>query len=48
VISHAAQIPSDMVFRDVGDRFKDIEPSAGPSASSARRRRSVRWRTGWC
>jgi len=25
VISHAAQIPSDMVFRDVGDRFKDIE-----------------------
>src|SRR5687768_15023688 len=25
VISHAAQIPEDMVFRDVGDRFKDIE-----------------------
>src|SRR5258705_4401443 len=25
VISHAAQIPKDMVFRDVGDRFKDIE-----------------------
>ncbi|OGN08770.1 MAG: hypothetical protein A3J46_04335 [Candidatus Yanofskybacteria bacterium RIFCSPHIGHO2_02_FULL_41_11] len=25
VIAHAAQIPSDMVFRDVGDRFKDIE-----------------------
>jgi ATP-dependent Clp protease ATP-binding subunit ClpC len=25
VISHAAQIPRDMVFRDVGDRFKDIE-----------------------
>ena len=29
VISHAAQIPSDMVFRDVGDRFKDIETQAG-------------------
>src|SRR6185437_16571409 len=25
VISHAAQIPKDMVFRDVGDRFKEIE-----------------------
>ena len=25
VISDAAQIPKDMVFRDVGDRFKDIE-----------------------
>src|SRR5207253_4118813 len=25
VISHAAQIPEDMVFRDVTDRFKDIE-----------------------
>src|SRR5215216_3474406 len=25
VIAHASQIPSDMVFRDVGDRFKDIE-----------------------
>jgi ATP-dependent Clp protease ATP-binding subunit ClpA len=25
VISHSAQIPEDMVFRDVGDRFKDIE-----------------------
>jgi ATP-dependent Clp protease ATP-binding subunit ClpA len=25
VISHAAQIPKDMVFRDVGDRFKQIE-----------------------
>jgi len=25
VISHAAQIPEDMVFRDVSDRFKDIE-----------------------
>src|SRR5438067_13159508 len=24
VISHAAQIPEDMVFRDVADRFKDI------------------------
>jgi ATP-dependent Clp protease ATP-binding subunit ClpA len=25
VISHASQIPKDMVFRDVGDRFKDIK-----------------------
>jgi ATP-dependent Clp protease ATP-binding subunit ClpA len=25
VISHAAQIPEDMVFREVTDRFKDIE-----------------------
>ena len=25
MISHAAQIPDDMVFRDVTDRFKDIE-----------------------
>jgi len=29
VISHAAQIPRDMVFRDVGDRFKDIEQRLG-------------------
>ncbi len=25
VIAHTTQIPKDMVFRDVGDRFKDIE-----------------------
>jgi ATP-dependent Clp protease ATP-binding subunit ClpA len=25
VISHQAQIPEDMVFRDVSDRFKDVE-----------------------
>jgi ATP-dependent Clp protease ATP-binding subunit ClpC len=29
VISHAAQIPRDMVFRDVGDRFRDIEQRLG-------------------
>jgi ATP-dependent Clp protease ATP-binding subunit ClpA len=29
VISHAAQIPKDMVFRDVGDRFKEIESRLG-------------------
>jgi len=29
VISHAAQIPKDMVFRDVGDRFKEIEQRLG-------------------
>jgi ATP-dependent Clp protease ATP-binding subunit ClpA len=29
VISHASQIPEDMVFRDVGDRFKEIESRLG-------------------
>jgi ATP-dependent Clp protease ATP-binding subunit ClpA len=29
VISNAAQIPKDMVFRDVGDRFKEIERRLG-------------------
>jgi ATP-dependent Clp protease ATP-binding subunit ClpA len=29
VISHASQIPRDMVFRDVGERFKDIESRLG-------------------
>jgi ATP-dependent Clp protease ATP-binding subunit ClpA len=29
VISHSSQIPQDMVFRDVGDRFKDIETKLG-------------------
>src|SRR5258706_3718840 len=29
VISNAAQIPKDMVFRDVGDRFKEIESRLG-------------------
>jgi ATP-dependent Clp protease ATP-binding subunit ClpA len=29
VISNAAQIPKDMVFRDVGDRFKEIELRLG-------------------
>jgi ATP-dependent Clp protease ATP-binding subunit ClpC len=29
VISHSAQIPKDMVFRDVGDRFKEIEQRLG-------------------
>ena len=48
VISHVAQIPEDMVFRDVTDRFKDIEAQL----QTARRRpdatRSTRWRGGWC
>jgi ATP-dependent Clp protease ATP-binding subunit ClpA len=38
VISHAAQIPKDMVFRDVGDRFKEIEQRSA-NVSSARRSR---------
>ena len=29
VISHASQIPKDMVFRDVGDRFRDIKSRLG-------------------
>jgi ATP-dependent Clp protease ATP-binding subunit ClpA len=29
VISNAAQIPKDMVFRDVGDRFKEIQGQLG-------------------
>ena len=29
VISQAAQIPEDMVFRDVGDRFRDVEATLG-------------------
>jgi ATP-dependent Clp protease ATP-binding subunit ClpA len=29
VISQAAQIPQDMVFRDVGDRFKELESRLG-------------------
>jgi ATP-dependent Clp protease ATP-binding subunit ClpA len=29
VISHSSQIPKDMVFRDVGDRFKDIKCRLG-------------------
>ena len=29
VISQASQIPEDMVFRDVGDRFKEIESRLG-------------------
>jgi ATP-dependent Clp protease ATP-binding subunit ClpA len=29
VISHSSQIPKDMVFRDVGDRFKDIKGRLG-------------------
>ena len=40
VISHAAQIPEDMVFRDVTDRFKDIEARL----AAARRRPEERRR----
>jgi ATP-dependent Clp protease ATP-binding subunit ClpA len=29
VIAHAAQIPEDMVFRDVSDRFRDLESRIG-------------------
>ena len=41
-ISHAAQIPEDMVFRDVTDRFKDIETAL----RAARRRPEERGRRG--
>ncbi len=40
VISHVAQIPEDMVFRDVSDRFKDIEAQAAdPRGRPAQRHR---------
>src|SRR6185295_3598820 len=29
VISHASQIPKDMVFRDIGDRSKEIQNRLG-------------------
>ena len=48
VISHAAQIPEDMVFRDVERSLQGHRSAAAASASSARRRRSTRWRSGWC
>ena len=47
VISHAAQIPEDMVFRDVADRFKDIETRLRRRVM-ARITRSPPWRGGWC
>ena len=47
VISHAAQIPEDMVFRDVTDRFKDIE-SRLQHVSSDSTTPSRRWRAVWC
>ena len=39
-LARRARSRRDMVFRDVGDRFKDIEQRARPGASSARRRPS--------
>jgi ATP-dependent Clp protease ATP-binding subunit ClpA len=46
VISHVAQIPEDMVFRDVSDRFRDIEARlqtriVGPAQSDRRGRAAV-------
>jgi ATP-dependent Clp protease ATP-binding subunit ClpC len=47
VVAHAAQIPEDMIFRDVTDRFRDIEASLGsrvvgqPGAVQAVARRLV-------
>ena len=48
VISHAAQIPKDMVFRDVSDRFKDIKCRLGKAGHRSDEGRATRWRTGWC
>ena len=42
------RFPEDMVFRDVTDRFKDIEARLQARASSASGRRSTRSRRGWC
>ena len=32
VISKVARIPEDMVFREVTDRFRDVEDTLGDSA----------------
>ena len=49
VISHAAQIPEDMVFRDVTDRFRDIEATLQAARRRPEERRSSAVaRIGWC
>ena len=48
VISKVAQIPEDMVFREVTDRFRDIEDAARRRAWSGSARRSTPWRGAWC
>ena len=48
VISQIAQIPEDMVFREVTDRASAASRSSSARASSASARRLTRWRGGWC
>jgi ATP-dependent Clp protease ATP-binding subunit ClpC len=47
VISQAAQIPEDMIFRDVGDSFNQMRRGS-PRVWSARKRRCGRWRIASC
>ena len=47
-ISHAAQIPEDMVFRDVTDRFKDIEARLQKRVDRPAECRRAPSRNGWC
>ena len=48
VISHAAQIPEDMVFRDVTDRFKDIEAQLQKRVDRPEECGSTPSPSGWC
>ena len=48
VISHVAQIPEDMVFRDVTDRFKDIEERLQARVVGQQQRDRARSRGGSC
>ena len=48
VISHVAQIPEDMVFRDVTRSLQGHRSAAAERASSASARRSTRSRGAWC
>ena len=48
VISHAAQIPEDMVFRDVTDRFKDIEERLQQRVVGQKNADRAPSPAGWC
>ncbi len=48
MISGVARIPEDMVFRDVTDRFKEIEGRLSHAASSASATPSTPWPAAWC
>ena len=48
VISKVARIPEDMVFREVTERFRDVEETPRASASSVSAKRSRPCRAAWC